>query len=106
MNELTEQQIATIKDAAEAARDGDTVLVADGVYGGPGWRHLGTNGRDVIIRSANGPANCIIDNATDTELLNLAGAAVTGVQPDTITLVSNILQRPGTVVCATSALAG
>jgi len=53
---------ATIKDAAEAAQDGDTVLVADGVYGGPGWRHLGTNGRDVTIRSANGPANCIIDN--------------------------------------------
>jgi len=53
---------ATIQDAVDAAEDGDTVLVADGVYGGPGWRHLGTDGLDLIIRSANGPANCIIDN--------------------------------------------
>lgn len=67
--------------------------------------------RPIVAETVPGPAgvvlsDCIIDNATGAELANLAGAAVTGAQPDTITLVSNILQRPQTVACATSALAG
>lgn len=67
--------------------------------------------RPIVADTVPGPAgvvltDCIIDNASDTELVNLAGAAVTGVEPNTITLVSNILQRPETVACATSSLAG
>lgn len=67
--------------------------------------------RPIVAEKVSGPAgvvltDCIIDNASDTELFNLAGAAVTGVEPNTITLVSNILQRPETIACATSGLAG
>ncbi len=67
--------------------------------------------RPIVAETVPGPAgvvlsDCIIDNATGAELANLAGAALTGVETNTIALVSSILQRPQTVACATSALAG
>jgi hypothetical protein len=52
---------ATIGEAIAIAQDGDMVLVADGVYTGPGNRNLNFGGRDLIVCSANGPENCIID---------------------------------------------
>lgn len=60
----------------------------------------------IVADTVPGPAgvaltNCIIDNASGTELLTLAGQ---GASPENITLVSNILARPETVSCATSAL--
>lgn len=51
----------TIGAAIAAAHDGDTILVADGVHTGPGNRDLSFGGRDLIVRSENGPENCIID---------------------------------------------
>lgn len=45
--------------------------------------------------------DCIIDNASGEELFTLG---VQGATPANITLVSDILARPETVACATSAL--
>ncbi|TWT41840.1 Serine protease AprX [Phycisphaerae bacterium RAS1] len=39
----------------------DTVIVADGVYTTPGPAGFNFDGRKLILRSASGPANCIID---------------------------------------------
>lgn len=60
----------------------------------------------IIAETVPGPAgavltDCIIDNASGSELLALAGQ---GASPESITLVSDILARPETVTCATSAL--
>ena len=60
----------------------------------------------IVADTVPGPAgvaltNCVIDNATGEELFALG---VQGVTPENITLVSNILSRPETVNCATSAL--
>jgi predicted outer membrane repeat protein len=52
---------ATLQAAIDAARDGDTVLVADGVYRGHGNRDLKLNGKAIHLKSVNGPAHCIID---------------------------------------------
>lgn len=60
----------------------------------------------IVAETVPGPAgevlvNCIIDNASGSELLALAGQGAT---PENVTLVSNILARPQTVTCATSGL--
>lgn len=60
----------------------------------------------IVADTIPGPAgtvltNCIIDNASGNELFALG---VQGATPENITLVSNILARPETVTCATSAL--
>jgi hypothetical protein len=51
----------TIQAAIDAAINGDVVLVADGIYTGQGNRDLDFGGKAISVRSANGPANCIID---------------------------------------------
>jgi len=57
-----------IQEAIDAAYDGDTVLVADGIYTGQGNRDIEVSTKGITIRSLNGPENCIIDcNATKDE---------------------------------------
>lgn len=53
----------TIQAAIDASAAGDTVLVADGTYTGAGNRDLDFHGRDLVLRSRNGAAACIIDVA-------------------------------------------
>lgn len=51
----------TIQAAVDAASDGDEIVVADGVYTGPGNRDVQTGTRSITIRSAGGPEACVID---------------------------------------------
>jgi alpha-tubulin suppressor-like RCC1 family protein len=51
----------TISGAITAAADGTVIEVDDGVYTGPENRGLGTLGKSFALRSANGPASCVID---------------------------------------------
>ncbi len=50
-----------IQAGINAASDGDTVLVADGTYTGYGNWDISFAGKAILLRSENGPANCIID---------------------------------------------
>ena len=50
-----------IQAAIDDANSGDTVIVADGNYTGSGNRDLDFGGKAIIVRSENGPNNCIID---------------------------------------------
>ena len=50
-----------IQIAINAAKDGDTVEVADGTYTGGGNRDIAFHGKAITVRSKNGPENCIID---------------------------------------------
>lgn len=52
---------ASIGAAIAVAAPGDTLVVEDGVYTGPGNRNLTFSGMDITVRSAHGPENCIID---------------------------------------------
>ena len=57
-----------IQDAIDATVDGDTILVADGIYTGEGNRDIDFGGKAVTVKSENGSENCIIDcNGTENE---------------------------------------
>lgn len=51
----------TIQSAVDLAEDTDTIIVADGIYTGPGNRDIDFRGKAITLKSQNGPDNCIID---------------------------------------------
>lgn len=51
----------TLAEGIAAASNGDTVLVAEGLYQGPLNRDLDFNGRDIVLRSESGSAATVID---------------------------------------------
>jgi parallel beta-helix repeat protein len=63
---LVPGEFPTIQAAMTAAQNGDTVLVADGTYTGPGNNNLYFYGKVFTVRSENGPENCTIDCGGDT----------------------------------------
>ena len=50
----------TIKAGIEAVYDGDTLLLADGIYTGYDNKNVLVEGKDITITSENGADNCVI----------------------------------------------
>lgn len=59
--EVPSSECSTIQAGIDKANDGDTVLVADGVYTDEGNKDLVFGGKIITLQSENGPANSIID---------------------------------------------
>jgi hypothetical protein len=78
---------ATIQAALNLTVDGDSVVVADGTYTGPGNRDLSLLGNAVTVRSENGPDHCLIDcgNAGSGFKLSTAETAASIIDGFTIT---------------------
>ncbi len=66
----------TIQAAIDAAVDGDEVVVADGLYTGPGNRAVSTGTKLITVRSAGGPGACVIDCEFQERGFSVGGAAV------------------------------
>jgi hypothetical protein len=58
---LVPSEYEAIQDAIDAAVDGDTIIVADGVYTGDRNRALDFGGRAITLRGESGPEACTID---------------------------------------------
>ncbi|MHC4153473.1 MAG: choice-of-anchor Q domain-containing protein [Planctomycetota bacterium] len=54
-------QLATIQNAIDHVLEGGTVVVAEGIYSGPGNRNIDFRGKAITVKSDGGPAACIID---------------------------------------------
>jgi len=52
----------TIQAGIDASKDGDIIVVADGIYTENGNRDIDFNGKSIIVRSENGPDNCTINS--------------------------------------------
>jgi hypothetical protein len=74
-----------IKTGMDVSLAGHTVIVRDGVYTGALNKDLDFAGRDIIVRSENGPANCAIDcQGSGRAFLALATSLAARIQGFTI----------------------
>jgi len=74
----------TIQAGIDAASNGDTVLLADGTYTGPGNRDIDFQGKTITIRSQNGRDFCTIDCEADGDNPHRAFLLNSGEGPETV----------------------
>ncbi len=61
---LVPADYSNIQEAINASINGDTVLVSDGTYDGTGNDNIKLNGKEIVVKSLNGPDHCIVDGST------------------------------------------
>ncbi len=94
-----------IQQAIESAGSGRDALVeivvADGLYRGPGNKNIEFNGRALTLRSANGPQGCIIDAEGDGRGF-VFGPGDDQVRLRGFTVVNGSSTSGGGIFCSTS----
>lgn len=60
---------ATVQAAIDAALPGDSIVIADGVYAGPGNAPIRLRGKLLEVRSENGPAACELNGGGSTSVI-------------------------------------
>ena len=84
----------TLAAAVAAATNDDIIELADGVYTGPGNRNVVVTQSSLVIRSANGPASCILDLAERGRALEISGLSGL-VSLEGLTIRNGLIQGPG-----------
>ena len=73
-----------IQEAIDAAEPGDVVVVLDGTYTGTGNLNIDLLGKEITVRSKNGPAGCVIDCQGGGRLSRRAFVATSGETNQTV----------------------
>jgi predicted outer membrane repeat protein len=96
----------SLQAAIVSAVPGDEIIVADGVYSGPSNRELSFAGKDIVLRSANGPEACIIDGELLGRLFVFQSGETAAAVVQGFTLTRGQVQgspnRGGAIVCGGS----
>ena len=79
--------------------DTDTVLVLDGEYTGEGNRDIELKGINIIVRSANGPTNCIIDCESDDRAFYIHDDETADAMIEGFTIINGDAGYGGAIYC-------
>ena len=88
----TEQSpFCNIQDAIDAALSTDVIIVADGTYTGERNRQLDFGGRTIVLRSANGPQNCVIDLEGEGRAFHFHNGETPAARLDGLTIINGYI---------------
>ena len=89
----------TIQAAIDAAVDGDTVLVSDGAYTGPGNKDLDFHGKAITVRAEHGSGNCVIDCEYDGRGFYFHSGETAGSVVEGFTITNGLVDEEGGAIC-------
>ena len=92
-------EYATIQAAIDAANSGDSVVVADGTYFGTGNHDLDYGGKNIIVRSENGPEHCALSCERDGRGVYFHSGESTGAVFEGFKVVWGQNDRGGAIKC-------
>jgi hypothetical protein len=91
----------TIRDAVNAAKDGDEVVLADGIYVLQKYGYIPLN-RRITVRSENGPENCVIDCNASQQMHRGAFSISSDASIAGITIINAYEVEGGAILCEPS----
>ncbi len=94
-------QYGTIQAALNAASNGDTIMVADGTYTGANNRGLDFDGKEVTLKSENGPDGCIIDCQSSDRAIYFCDDEDENTVVDGFTMKNGSAAKGGAIYCNT-----
>jgi len=89
----------TIQQGINAAGEGDTVLIADGIYTGDGNKNLDFRGTNLVLMSENGPSTCKIDCQMDGRGFTFHNNETEASQVIGITVLNGYSDNGGGLLC-------
>jgi len=97
-----ENSFPTIQAAVDAAADGDTIIIGDGVYSGPGNTEVDLKGKRVTLRSAGGFERCIINCRGSARAFHFISNETPATVIDGITIRNGYASNDGAGILCTS----
>src|SRR5262249_44937705 len=88
-----------LSHALQHAQDGDEIVVADGTYAGGNNKNLDFHGKQLVLRSENGPAHCVIDCEGAGRAFHFHGGEGLASVVQGLTLANGNMNVGGAVYC-------